>query len=374
MADYPLKQEAAEVQEILDGAFLSNKGQTFSEETKAFMREKMGASAVGEGLKIISHFDSLGELEAAVPNPNAGDAFSVGTEVPYNLYVFDFYNVTWRNYGPIRANDIKARFAQNIPVSVGAWEEDDEVFTDYIYKAKITLSEVTGNDFPIVAFAPLEATSGNFCPIAFAFDGYVEIWAKSIPATSITIPAATFIVQDATDTVTGNNTRGITNASGGIATGGITGAMIADGSLGTAKYADKSVTRAKLANDALYSPVRSIGNVTNRPITKDDFGIFLTNTGTSATATTVYTLSDDVAMAAPNNCEIPIVWCNGNYPVEIVLGQNTRSGFLGDTGWVGGRRYRITEKFGMVVLKMIVKNTSTNNTYWLVTGNVEVVS
>ena len=241
MADYPLKQEAAEVQEILDGAFLSNKGQIFSEETKAFMREKIGASATGEGLKIISHFDSLAELEAAVPNPNAGDAFSVGTALPYNLYIFDFYNGAWRNYGPIRANDIKARFAQNIPVSVGAWEKDEDVFVDYTYKAKITLAEVTGNDFPIVAFAPSDAASGNFCPISYAFDGRIEIWAKSLPTAAITIPAATFITQDANDTMTGNNTKGITNASGGIATGGI----------GTEQIADKAVTEAKVANGAV---------------------------------------------------------------------------------------------------------------------------
>lgn len=243
MADYPLKQEAEEVQEILDGAFLSNKGQVFSEETKAFMREKIGASATGQGLIIISHFDSLAELEAAVPNPNAGDAFSVGTAHPYNLYIFDFYNGFWRNYGPIRANDIKARFAQNIPVPVGAWEKDEEVFIDYTYKAKITLAEVTGNDFPIIAFSPSDAVSGNYCPISYVFDGRLEIWARTKPTETINIPAATFIVQDVADTVTGNSTKGITNASGGIATGGIGTDQIADGSVTVNKVADTAKTK-----------------------------------------------------------------------------------------------------------------------------------
>lgn len=243
MADYPLKQEAAEVQDILDGAFLSNKGQVFSEETKAFMREKIGASATGDGIKILSHFDTLEELQTAVPNPNAGDAFSVGTNLPYNLYIFDFYNGDWRNYGPIRANDIKARFAQNIPVSVSAWAEDTTVFADYTFKARIALAEVTGNDFPIVAFAPFDAISGNFCPVAYCFDGYVEIWAKSIPTAAITIPAATFIVQDITDAVTGNSTKGITNASGGIASGGIGTAQLANGSVNTVKIAAQSRTQ-----------------------------------------------------------------------------------------------------------------------------------
>lgn len=243
MADYPLKQEAAEVQDILDGAFLSNKGQTFSEETKAFMREKIGASATGDGIKILSHFDTLEELQTAIPNPNAGDAFSVGAVLPYNLYIFDFFNGDWRNYGPIRANDIKARFAQNVAVPVSAWSEDADVFPDYTFKARIALAEVTGNDFPIVAFAPFDAISGNYCPVAYCFDGYVEIWAKSIPTAAITIPAATFIIQDAADTISRNSTKGITNASGGVATGGIGTEQIADGSVTVNKVAAAAKTK-----------------------------------------------------------------------------------------------------------------------------------
>ena len=76
--------------------------------------------------------------------------------------------------------------------------------------------------------------------MAYCFDGYVEIWAKSIPTAAITIPAATFIAQDITDSVTGNSTKGITNASGGIPTGGI----------GTAQLADKAVTANKVADAA----------------------------------------------------------------------------------------------------------------------------
>ena len=239
MADYPLKQEAAEVQDILDGAFLSNKGQNFSEETKAFMREKIGASAAGEGLKIISHFDSVEELQATVTAPTAGDAYSVGTELPYNLYIFDFLNGVWRNYGPIRANDIKARLLQNSPV--GSWEKDEDVFPDYTFKAKLPLAETTGNDFPIVAFSPADAIGGNYCPIAYAFDGYVEIWAKAIPATELIVPVVTLIIQDTGDSTTGNSTKGITNASGGVPTGGV----------GTNQLANRSITAQKIAPNAV---------------------------------------------------------------------------------------------------------------------------
>ena len=240
MADYPLKQLAEDVQKILDTALTVNNSypQTLTEEEKAITREKIGASAIGEGIKIISHFDTLEELVSTITNPSAGDAYSVGTEIPYKLYVYDFLREEWRDYGPIRSTDIKARFAQNVAVSTSAWREDTDVFVDFSYKAQIPLGEVAGSDFPIVAFAPSDAVSGNYCPIAYCFDGYVEIWARAIPTTAITIPAITFIIQD--DGASGNSTKGITNASGGIATGGI----------GTEQIANSSVTAAKLATDA----------------------------------------------------------------------------------------------------------------------------
>lgn len=243
MADYPLKQIAEDVQKILDTALTVNNSypQTLTEEEKAITREKIGAPAIGEGIKIISHFDTLEELVSTITKPSAGDAYSVGTEIPYRLYAYDFLREEWRDYGPIRSTDIKARFAQNVAVSTSAWKADTDVFEDYTYKAQIPLGEVTGSDFPIVAFAPSDAVSGNYCPIAYCFDGYVEVWARAIPATAITIPAITFIIQD--DGAIGGSTKGITNASGGIATGGIGGEQIADKAITVDKVADAARTQ-----------------------------------------------------------------------------------------------------------------------------------
>lgn len=214
MADFQSSKTAAEIEEVLVGALTYKSPQALTESEKAFVRAKIGATELGEGIKIVSHFDSLEELEAAVPKPKAGEAYSIGTELPYNLYVYDFVHATWVNHGAIRANDIEARFAQNKAVTVDAWEEDADVFVDYTYKAAIPLAEVTGNDFPIVAFSPSDAAGGNFCPICFAFDGYVEIWANTIPTADIVIPSITFIVEDTEDGENGNSTKGITNATG----------------------------------------------------------------------------------------------------------------------------------------------------------------
>jgi hypothetical protein len=240
LADFQSSKTAAEIEEVLVGALTYKSPQALTESEKAFVRAKIGATELGEGIKIVSHFDSLEELEAAVPKPKAGDAYSIGTELPYNLYVYDFAHATWVNHGAIRANDIEARFAQNKAVAVGAWEEDTDVFVDYTYKAAIPLAEVTGNDFPIVAFSPADAAGGNFCPICFAFDGYVEIWANAIPTADLVIPAITFIVEDTEDGETGNSTKGITNATGVIKVGEN---LLLDGSITANKVKNEARTQ-----------------------------------------------------------------------------------------------------------------------------------
>lgn len=241
MADFQSSKTAQEIEEVFTGAVLFNKGSNLSEAQKAQARANIGATSYGEGIKIVSHFDTVEELKSMVAEPKPGDAYSVGSKLPYNLYIYDSLASEWKDYGAIRSADIKARFAQNKSVSVADWEEDTNVFVDYSYKAQIPIGEVTGNDFPIVAFSPFDATSGNFCPVAYCFDGYVEIWAKEIPTETISVPAITFIVQE--DGATGNSTKGITNACGGTPTGGVTTPMLANGAVTAKKLSTDAVTR-----------------------------------------------------------------------------------------------------------------------------------
>ena len=241
-ADYQSKSTAAEMEAVFDGALLYNKVQPLTESEKAFVRDKIGATELGEGIKIMSHFDTLEELEAAVPKPNVGDAYSIGSVLPYNLFVYDFNHAEWRDYGVIRSSDIKARFAQNKVVQMGAWQKDTDVFEDYTYKASISLAEVTGNDFPVLAFAPSDAGSGNFCPICYAFDGRIEIWANSKPTADISIPAITFITELTDAPESGNSTKGITNATGII--------RLLPGAINTNMLQSGAVTKDKLAAEA----------------------------------------------------------------------------------------------------------------------------
>lgn len=195
MADFQSSKSAAEIEEILCGSILYTKDMSgeLSDAEKAVFRNNIDASPYGEGIKIISHYDSLAELEGAVLNPGVGAAYSVGTETPYNLYVYDTVHAIWVNHGPIRSIDIAARVAQDLRVNSGDWVEDLEIYPGFPYKAVISIGEVTENDLPIVVFNPSEAGSGIFCPVAFTFEGRVEILAKEIPSHDIIVPVITFI-------------------------------------------------------------------------------------------------------------------------------------------------------------------------------------
>ena len=57
--------------------------------------------SVGKNFTILGHYASLSALQAAVPNPEVGDAYSVGSSTPYNVYVYDGVTHAWANYGAI---------------------------------------------------------------------------------------------------------------------------------------------------------------------------------------------------------------------------------------------------------------------------------
>ena len=231
MADYVSILFAEQIERKLVGGLVYTFPNNLSESQKSFVREEIGASPFGMGLQIAGHFDTLAELEAAVPAPKLGEVYSVGVDLPYDLYAYDFYYTVWRNYGPIRANDIKARFAADLPVTAAAWVEDNTVFVDYPYRADIPLAEITGNDFPILGFLPNDAVSGNYCPTVYSADGHVEIFCRVPPTTGITIKSLTYIIIDAEGGATGNRTAGISNATGGIATQSIGTNMLLDGAV-----------------------------------------------------------------------------------------------------------------------------------------------
>lgn len=133
--------------------------------------------------------------------------------------------------------------------------------------------------------------------------------------------------------------------------------------IGAIPNTNGSVTRAKLANDALYSPIKNISDTTYS-ISIDDIGKTLKPSNYNANLSIM--LPSDVASAFPYGAEIAVLrW--GNSPSQLITITHEGGGFFQVTGKGGASSVNISEPIGMIAIKKIT-------TSWLVTGNVEVVS
>ncbi|MCR5577226.1 MAG: hypothetical protein K6F56_09480 [Oscillospiraceae bacterium] len=56
----------------------------------------------GKSFVIGGFYDTYAELTAAVSDPAPGEAYGVGTTIPYDIYIWDEINLTWKNNGPIQ--------------------------------------------------------------------------------------------------------------------------------------------------------------------------------------------------------------------------------------------------------------------------------
>lgn len=58
--------------------------------------------AAGKDFTVLGYFDTLDGLISAVPAPEAGDAYGVGAEHPYDIYIWDAIGEQWLNNGSIQ--------------------------------------------------------------------------------------------------------------------------------------------------------------------------------------------------------------------------------------------------------------------------------
>ena len=73
-----------------------------AQEVKAAARAGAFDGRDGTSFIIEGFFDTPEALEEGVPSPAAGQAYGVGTEAPYEIYIWDAVNGTWRNNGCIQ--------------------------------------------------------------------------------------------------------------------------------------------------------------------------------------------------------------------------------------------------------------------------------
>ena len=73
-------------------------------QTLNFVLEKGDKGDTGSNFTILGFFDTLVALQAAVPNPEAGAAYGVGTAAPYDIYIWDSVHSKWVNNGNLQGN------------------------------------------------------------------------------------------------------------------------------------------------------------------------------------------------------------------------------------------------------------------------------
>lgn len=142
-------------------------------------------------------------------------------------------------------------------------------------------------------------------------------------------------------------------------------------SIPTSAYQNASVSRAKLAQDALYSPV----------VTKtDSFSVLANEVGktyfvNASNKDVEVSVSSDVASGLSVGADFAVYWFYAR-SITLVL-KNVRVCLQGDATIYGGlnKQVRITinDIRSMVALKKMLRN-STNGDIWAVIGNVEVAS
>ena len=164
------------------------------------------------------------------------------------------------------------------------------------------------------------------------------------------------------------NNGAVTSAK--IASSAVINDSIANGSVSGAKIADGAVTRVKLAQNALYSPMQS-ATATPYTVQLSDVGKTLAPSASLSSSTGIVFNIDDTLAAAPDGMEFAIFYHRGA-SLTINFSGKQYSACLGHKNWNTNRSYVIPELFGMCAIKKVDYDSEYN--YWLVTGNVEVVS
>lgn len=78
------------------------KGDPF--EYEDFTTQQLAAlkGETGQGFVVKGTYGSLELLEDSVTSPETGDAYGIGSESPYDIYIYDGANLVWVNYGQLQ--------------------------------------------------------------------------------------------------------------------------------------------------------------------------------------------------------------------------------------------------------------------------------
>ena len=220
----------------------------------------------GSSFSVLGHFDTLLDLQASHPTGNAGDAYQVGTTVPYKVYIWSADSASWYDSGSYLVGEkgdtgstgptgpagagvasggttgmllVKKSSTdydtewQTVSLDIATWGKitgsvsaqtdlnniltamntsialkgdktaltrditsiivpttsfvADTTFTNYPYKADITVAGATANDVPDVQPSQDASDLGILGGKALASAGIVTIYANAVPSAAIVI-------------------------------------------------------------------------------------------------------------------------------------------------------------------------------------------
>ena len=144
-------------------------------------------------------------------------------------------------------------------------------------------------------------------------------------------------------------------------------------SIPTSAYQNTSITRSKLAQDALPSPMITIAF--NRNVLASDLGVTIIPQYNSSATEFTLTLNQTISTALPTGFEFATVYASTQNKLKIAT-SGIRVLIAGE-GQVAdashAKTFTIPEIGGMVAFKKIGTGTTAGD-LWVATGNVEVVS
>lgn len=144
-------------------------------------------------------------------------------------------------------------------------------------------------------------------------------------------------------------------------------------SIPTSAYQDASVTRAKLAQDALYSPIM-VCSGSSYDLSQNECGKTLINSPINSSSSILeYHIGKGNSQWISAGSEFAFISSFGQ--VNLCFWDNILIAIAGESSLKNAPlKLKISENFGMVALKKLYHDPEGTGDIWLVTGNVEVVT
>lgn len=132
--------------------------------------------------------NTSGKKGILIVDENGVDRIGLYYDTNENWCGFEIYDPDGNDI-TLDAIGAQGRFlcGRNQTIATSAWASDT-TYTDYPYRASVTLPIITALSFVEIVFSPTDAISGNFAPVCDTYAGGVYLYAKAVPDAAITIP------------------------------------------------------------------------------------------------------------------------------------------------------------------------------------------